>query len=373
MLLALPHSSLEALSMPRLSFRAVQLLAFASAALFPARSLRAAPPRRTSPPAVTRELRNAFILSFRSPDLVTDHPDERWGRADDRLRPGMILTDLTPWLAWKMRDVKAARAAGRPILLALNVHSGFGTGLVTYTASLQRAQAVNYPWLARQLLKVGLNSPDVVVTIDTCNAQATAAHQLRPDLIPEGIAAFPPFRKWRSQYAERQQLPIGQAYRLYAIDRVREQLAPRYRRSRANVTAIPFEPLTEEERSKIAFRICGQKGVIVGTPAMFNMLRLGPQRLAGTDTADLLHDPLETVVLGDSSLPRNLREFRQYRDFVFLSQAGSRPVKPRAVAATKPKSVPAAKPPAPDSSRDQEPGAGDSTGAGDPAGTGSDE
>ena len=91
------------------------------------------------------------------------------------MRPGMILTDLVPWLAWKMRDVEApARRAG-PSCSALDVHSGFGTGLVTYTADLQRRRQTNYPWLVRQMLKIGLNSPDVTVTIDTCNAQATAA------------------------------------------------------------------------------------------------------------------------------------------------------------------------------------------------------
>src|SRR5205807_6830190 len=86
--------------------------------------------------------------------------------------------------------------------------------------------------------------------------------------------------------------------------------------------------------------------VIVGTPAMFNVLRLGCGGLRGTDTADLLHDPLDTVVLGDRSLGRNMREFRQYRNFPFLAQAGARPAKkapPKAVAA-KPKPKPEALP-----------------------------
>ena len=86
------------------------LLALAAALLLPERGLRAAPARRTpAPMPVAAPLRNAFILSFRSPDLVTNEPDERWGRRDDRLRPGMILTDLPPWLAWKLRDVQQAR------------------------------------------------------------------------------------------------------------------------------------------------------------------------------------------------------------------------------------------------------------------------
>src|SRR5438046_1370371 len=52
------------------------LLALAAALLLPERGLRAAPVRRTpAPMPVAAPLRNAFILSFRSPDLVTNEPD----------------------------------------------------------------------------------------------------------------------------------------------------------------------------------------------------------------------------------------------------------------------------------------------------------
>ena len=58
-------------------------------------------------------------------------------------------------------------------------------------------------------------------------------------------------------------MPIGQAYRLYSTDRVREQLARRWRRDRANVQSIPFPPLTDEERTQISFHLYGQRGVIL--------------------------------------------------------------------------------------------------------------
>src|SRR5438874_2512145 len=77
--------------------------------------------------------RDAYIFSFRSPDLLTDDPDERWGRADARLVSGGILSDLPRWLRCHAPLVREARRQGRPVLLSLHLHSGWGTGLVTYT------------------------------------------------------------------------------------------------------------------------------------------------------------------------------------------------------------------------------------------------
>src|SRR5262249_37192568 len=48
-------------------------------------------------------------------------------------------------------------------------------------------------------------------------------------------------------------------------------------------------------------------------------------RLRGTHTADLLYDRLELRILGDATLAVNAREFRLFRDFAFLAQAGARP------------------------------------------------
>jgi hypothetical protein len=296
---------------------------FLLAAALAAGSLAGAAPRPPkAPSAIAPAYRSAYLLSFRSPDLLANRADDRWGRGDSRLYVGRIATDLPVWLRWKGKEIEAAREAGRPVLLSLHVHSGFGTGLVTYTQDLRRAEAVNYPWLVRQLEALGLNAPDVAVTVDTCNAQATAAHQLRPDLVPGGVAAFPPFARWRASYPERRQLDVGSAYRLYSLDRVRQQLRRPARGSRANVAAVSYEPLTDEERAGIRCHLYGQKGVIISTPALFNLLRLGPDGLAGTNTADLLHDRLELRVLPDSTLAGNLREFHRFDNFPFLAQAG---------------------------------------------------
>src|SRR5262249_10837211 len=146
--------------------------------------------RSSAAPPVAAALRRAYILSFRSPDLLANAPDDRWGRRDGRLYAGRIATDFPVWLRWEAADAHAARAEGRPVVLALNVHSGFGTGLVTYAPDLGRAEAVNYPWLLRQVDEAGLNEPDVTITVDTCNAQATAAHQIRSDLVRAGVSAF---------------------------------------------------------------------------------------------------------------------------------------------------------------------------------------
>lgn len=271
---------------------------------------------------VVPSLRSAFILSFRSPDLTTNRPDERWGRQDGRLFPGRIISDFPKWLRWKQRDLWIARAAGRPIIVSLHVHSGFGTGLVTYTSDLKKAEAVNYPWLLRQLDAAGLNAPDVTVTVDTCNAQATAAHQLRRDLVPGGVAQFASFASWRRADAARQKMAVGAAYRLYSLDRVRLQLAPAARKNRANVQAVAYEPLTASEWAEIQCDLYGQKGVEVSTPALFNLLRLGPDRLKGTNTAHLLRDRLELRILGDNTLGGNNRELRLFQDTRFLAGSG---------------------------------------------------
>src|SRR4051794_20808457 len=78
--------------------------------------------------AVVAAYRSAYLLSFRSPDLLANRADDRWGRSDNRLYAGRIATDLPVWLRWKGKEIEAAREAGRPILLSLHVHSGFGTG-----------------------------------------------------------------------------------------------------------------------------------------------------------------------------------------------------------------------------------------------------
>jgi hypothetical protein len=264
--------------------------------------------------------RDAYVLSFRSPDLLTNDPDERWGKEDGRLVCGGILSQFPAWLREQGPAIAWARREGRPVLLSLHVHAGFGTGLVTYTADLRRAEVANYPWLIRQLMDAGLGTDDVTVTVDTCNAQATAAQQIRPDLVPGGVAAWPPFARWRRADPARKRLPLRSAYRIFAQDHVRTQLSRAARGRRSNVHAVQFEPLTRDERSQFQARLFGPKGVIFATPAFFNVLRLGP-RPRGTYTANLLTDRLETHVL-ESGQPRNEAEFRAFRDFRFLASAG---------------------------------------------------
>src|SRR5262249_4716166 len=82
----------------------------------------------------------AYVLSFRSVDLLTDEADEQWGRRDARLVSGGILSDFPRWLRCQVGCIDLARAAHRPFLLSLHVHSGYGTGLVTYSDDLQRAE-----------------------------------------------------------------------------------------------------------------------------------------------------------------------------------------------------------------------------------------
>jgi hypothetical protein len=309
----------------RLSVRPVPLLLLALGSIIC--HVASASQRQRNPgpagPRIAGGLRSAYILSFRSPDLLANRADDRWGRGDGRLYAGRIVSDLPTWLRWKVREIQAAREIGRPILLSLHVHSGFGTGLVSYTQDLRHAEAVNYPWLVRLLESCGLNQPDVMVTIDTCNAQATAAHQLRPDLVPGGVSAFGPFAAWRSRHPARRQMDVGSAYRLFSVDRVRRQLTASVRGNRENVNAVAYEPLTEDEKASLKLSLFGQKGVIISTPALFNLLRLGPAGLQATNTADLLHGRLELRILGDDTLAGNVREFRRFSDFSFLAQAGA--------------------------------------------------
>lgn len=261
----------------------------------------------------------AYVLSFRSPDLLTNDPDERWG-ADGRLTSGGILTDLEPWLRSHGGAIEEARRRKRRVLLSLHTHSGYGTGLVTYSTNLQRAQVANYPWLLRVLSNTGLNTERVTVVVDTCNAQATAAMQIRPDLVPAGVESFAPFKRWRARAKARRALPLETAWALFARDRVAEHLGRPARGKRANVAAVPFAPLDREERRAFRGRLYGQKGVIYATPGFFNLLRLGPD-VRGTLTANLLTDRLSPVVI-DSLLSQNKAEFRRFREFAFLDAAG---------------------------------------------------
>lgn len=298
----------------RLCFGAF-VLAAVLAALLPVRGW-AGPWRQIHP-----YYQGAYIFSFRSPDLLGENPDEWWGRADRRLVAGAILTDFPHWLAEHATRIEQARTLERPIILALHLHSGFGTGLVTYTADLRRAEVANYPWLIRRLEEAGLDRDDVTVTVDTCNAQATAAHQIRPDLVPRGVAALAAFQQWRHAPPFRRRLSLGSAFRVFAEDHVAQHLGSAARGRRANVTAAAFAPLTPEERQRFRAHLYGPKGVIIATPAFFNLLRLGPEP-RGTQTADLLHDRLETRVL-DGGLAQNKMEFARFREFGFLAAAGA--------------------------------------------------
>lgn len=262
---------------------------------------------------------NAYILSFRSPDLFTNDPDEQWGAEDGRLVGGGILSELQPWLQSHEDGIREANRRKRRILLALHTHSGYGTGLVTYSPDLQRAQVANYPWLIRVLQDNGLDNDRVTVSVDTCNAQAVAALQIRPDLVPGGVQSFAPFKKWRARAKARQALPLETAWELFARDRVSEHLGKPARGKREHVAAVPFVPLSPRERRGFRAHLYGQKGVIYATPAFFNLLRLGPNP-RGTLTANLLTDTLSPVVV-DSLLSQNKAEFRRFREFAFLDAA----------------------------------------------------
>lgn len=281
---------------------------------------------REAPPREWKQVhpfyKDAYVLSFRSPDLLSNDPDERWGSKDARLVSGGILTDFPIWLREHEAAIETARAQGRPILLSLHTHSGYGAGLVTYEVNLRSAEAATYPWLIRTLNKHGLNTPDVTVAIDTCNAQATAAYQLRPDLYKNGVLQWANFARWRRAHPARVKLPVTEAFRIFTQDHVRQHLVGAARRSRENVRTDTYALLTPEERKAFKGRVYGPKGVIFGTPALFNLLRLGPNP-QGTMTANLFTAKLDGRVV-DGYLGRNKVEFRRFREFAFLSAAGSR-------------------------------------------------
>lgn len=264
--------------------------------------------------------RDAYVFSFRSADLLTNEADERWGRQDDRLVCGGVLSDLPAWLKERQEDLADARRDGRPILLSLHLHSGYGTGLVTYTDEVQTAEVANYPWLVRTLTAANLGGDEVTVAVDTCNAQATAAHQLRPDLIPGGVEAWSPFAQWRRASAVRRRMPLGEAYTLFARDRVAAHLNKPARGNRGHVHAAEYRPLSADERRAFRAHLYGQRGVILATPAFFNLLRLGPEP-RNTLTADLMRGKLDGTVV-DSLLERNMLEFRRFQTYGFLAAAG---------------------------------------------------
>ena len=49
---------------------------------------------RASSLSVASPFREAYILSFRSPDLVRPVPEDRWGQKDERFYWGRIATDF---------------------------------------------------------------------------------------------------------------------------------------------------------------------------------------------------------------------------------------------------------------------------------------
>jgi hypothetical protein len=267
--------------------------------------------------------RDAYVFSFRSPDLLSDQPDEQWGVEDGRLIAGGILSDFPGWLAEHADEVEDARRDGRPILLSIHTHSGFGAGLVTYSRDLQHAEAANYPWLIRQLSAAGLNAPDVTVAVDTCNAQGTAFYQLRPDLQPAMVQAFGDFARWRKANPARMKLTAGTAYRVFTQDHVAAHLGGKGRGQRENVLAERWEPLRPEERRELRVRLYGPRGVILATPTFFNLLRLGPEP-RGTLTGNLLTARLKGEQI-DGLLAQNKSEFKRFQEFAFFQAAGDEP------------------------------------------------
>jgi len=280
-----------------------------------------AEPTRPGWSQVHPQWRRAYVLSFRSPDLLSNEADERWGGDDGRLAAGGILSDFPDWLDEQSEAIEEAREDGRPILLSIHTHSGYGAGLTTYSRDLLRAETVTYPWLVRQLLDADLADPDVTVAVDTCNAQATAYYQLRADLEPAGVAAWPDYRRWRAADPARAKLPLSAAYRLFTQDHVAAHLRAPARRKRENVRALAWEPLSADDRRAFKARLYGPRGVILATPALFNLLRLGPN-VSGTLTANLLTAPLRGQHV-DGFLARNKGEFRRFTEFAFLAAAGS--------------------------------------------------
>ena len=86
--------------------------------------------------------------------------------------------------------------------------------------------------------------------------------------------------------------------------------------------ATPYQPLSPAERQRLRASLYGQRGVILATPALFNVLRLGPNP-RGTLTANLLQDDLDPRVV-DALLQRNRLEFKRFREYGFLAAAGVR-------------------------------------------------
>jgi hypothetical protein len=264
--------------------------------------------------------RDAYVFSFRSPDLLSNQPDEQWGVDDGRLVAGGILSDFPGWLAEHADEVDDARRDGRPILLSIHTHSGFGTGLVTYSRDLQHAEAANYPWLIRRLNDAGLNTPDVTVAVDTCNAQGTAFYQIRPDLQPALVQAFGDFARWRQANPARKKLTVATAYRVFSQDHVAAHLGGKGRGRRENVTAERWEPLLPEERRAFRAHLYGPRGVILATPTFFNLLRLGPEP-RGTLTGNLLTARLTGEQI-NGLLAQNKAEFKRFREFAFFQATG---------------------------------------------------
>lgn len=271
--------------------------------------------------------RDAYVFSFRSPDLLSDQPDEQWGVDDGRLVSGGIVSDFPGWLEEHAVEIADARRDGRPILLSIHTHSGFGTGLVTYSRDIQHAEAANYPWLIRRLTDAGLNTPDVTVAVDTCNAQGTAFYQIRPDLQPAMIQAFGDFSRWRKANPARKKLTLGTAYRVFAQDHVAAHLGGKGKGRRENVTAERWEPLLPEERREFRAHLYGPRGVILATPTFFNLLRLGPEP-RGTLTGNLLTARLSGEQI-DGLLAQNKAEFKRFREFAFFQAAGDGPMDER--------------------------------------------
>jgi hypothetical protein len=120
-------------------------------------------------------------------------------------------------------------------------------------------------------------------------------------------------------------MPRAIAYQRFTQSRVSDHLGGSAKGRSANVRAVPLEPLTAEERASFKANLYGQRGVILATPSLFNLLRLGPGGLKGSNTANLMKDRVDTVWVG-GYLKENNAEFRQFREFGFLANAGPGPI-----------------------------------------------
>jgi hypothetical protein len=172
----------------------------------------------------------------------------------------------------------------------------------------------------RILLDEGLAGSDVSVAVDTCNAQATAFYQIRPDLQPKGVEAWSDFRQWRAKAAARKKLSTANAYPVFSRDHVAAHLGRAARGKRENVRSASWQPLRAEERRAFRARLYGPKGVILATPTFFNLLRLGPDP-RGTLTENLLTARLRGNQI-DGLLARNKAEFKRFTEFEFLRWSG---------------------------------------------------